>query len=184
MRFLKQDLFFSVKNIFRFFLINKYGLFYNSFEIPFLKILFIYFKIFNLKDLDDVRGFNYAYFIGFFFGRNAFFSKNSSIFHLNVTFYSYKVYSFFFSQDIFFPLSFFVNDVLTCSFSDFFFFKSFSWKGFFFYFRFSDMNIFLEKKTNQGFYNLKDFIRFKLVFTGIAKLLLFYCCLVLKILFS
>jgi hypothetical protein len=29
------------------------------------------------------------------------------------------------------------------------------------------MNIFLEKKTNQGFYNLKDFLRYKLVFTGI-----------------
>lgn len=28
------------------------------------------------------------------------------------------------------------------------------------------MNIFLEKKTNQGFYNLKDFLRFKLFFTG------------------
>lgn len=28
------------------------------------------------------------------------------------------------------------------------------------------MNIFLEKKTNQGFYNLKDFLRLKLFFTG------------------
>jgi len=28
------------------------------------------------------------------------------------------------------------------------------------------MNIFLEKKTNLGFYNLKDFLRFKLFFTG------------------
>lgn len=126
MFFLKQDLFFSFKNVFRFFLINKFGLFFNSFQIPFLKFLFIYFKIFNIKDLDDVRGFNYSYFLRFFFGKTAFFSKISSVFSLNVTFFSYRVYSFFFSQDIFFPLSFFVNEMLIHSYNEFYSFKSFS----------------------------------------------------------
>lgn len=166
MRFLKPDLFFSYKNVIRFFLIHKFGFFFNSFEIPFLKFLAIHFKIFNLKDIDDVRGFNYSYFIRFFFGRSSFLTKIFSVFHLNITFFSYKVFSFFFSHDIFYALSFFINDVLINSYNEFYSFKTFSWKGFFFYFRFSDMNIFLEKKTNQGFYNLKDFLRFKLFFTG------------------
>lgn len=126
MRYSNPDLFFFYKNIIRFFLINKQGSFLNSLEIPFLKFLAIHFKVFNLKDIDDVRGFNYAYFIGFFFGRNAFLTRLSSVFHLNVTFFSYKVFSFFFSQDTFFALSFFINDVLIHSYNEFYSFKTFS----------------------------------------------------------
>jgi hypothetical protein len=36
------------------------------------------------------------------------------------------------------------------------------------------MNIFIEKKTNIGFYNLKDPLRFKLFFTGMIFYLLLY----------
>jgi hypothetical protein len=175
MNFLQQDFFFSYKNVFRFSLVHRFGLFYNSFQIPLLKSLKIFFKVFNIKDLDDVRGFNYAYFIRFFFGRVSFFTKSFSVFHLNITYFSYTVFCFFFSQDVFFPLSFFINDILIYSYRDFYVFKSFCWKGCFFYFRFFDMNVFLEKKTNLGFYNLKDFLRFKLFLTGILYCLQLYC---------
>jgi hypothetical protein len=66
MFFLQQDLFFSYKNVFRFFLVQRFSLFLNSFQIPLLKTLKIFFKVFNIKDLDDTRGFNYAYLFVFF----------------------------------------------------------------------------------------------------------------------
>ena len=120
------DLFFFYKSLLRFFLVQKYGLFFNVSQIPLLKKLVIFFNIFNIIDFDDVRAFNYSYFIGFFFGRYAFFSKISSIFHLNITYFSYKVFCLFFFQDAFYPLAFFVNDVLVLSYNDFYVFKSFS----------------------------------------------------------
>lgn len=104
-----------------------------------MKTLLVFFKVFNIEDFNEVRGFNYPYFIRFFFGRSCFISKISSIFHLNVNYYSYNVFFLFFSQDVFFPVSVFLNDILVRSYSDFYNFKSYSWKGFFFYFRFTDM---------------------------------------------
>jgi large subunit ribosomal protein L14 len=130
--FLRQlDFFFFFKNILRFLLINKYGLFLNVNSFPLIKKLIVFFSIFNIIDFDDVRAFNYSYFIGFFFGRFSFFSKASFIFHLNVTYFSYRVFCLFFSQDVFFPLAFFINDVLVLSYRDFIISKFFLGKGIF-----------------------------------------------------
>ena len=126
----------------------------------------VFFKVFNIEDYNEVRGFNYPYFIRFFFGRSSFISKISSIFHLNIHYYSYKAFFLFLSQDVFFPLSMYINDILMRSYSDFYSFKFYSWNGKYFYCRFTDMNIFLDRKSNIGFYNLKDPLRLRLFFSG------------------
>lgn len=60
------DLFFSYKFVFRFLLMNKYGLFFNTNQLPKLKQLIFFFDIKDITNLDDKRSLNYAYFIRFF----------------------------------------------------------------------------------------------------------------------
>lgn len=92
----KYDLFFSYRYVFRFLLLNKYGMFLNTNQIPFFKKLVIFFDSNYIKDLDDTRALNYFYFVRFFFGRNAVFYKINSTFHLGTVFYFYRVFVGFF----------------------------------------------------------------------------------------
>ena len=175
---LKNDLFFSYKSVIRYLLINKYGFFINTNQLPFLKKIVIFFNIYNLIDLEDSRSFNYAYFFRFFFGKRSFFTKSINIFHLGVNFFSFSVQCFFYKSFSFFPLHFFLNDVLAVTDKQFFKFNFYLGSISFFLFSFYDMSIFIEKKTNIGFYNLKDPIYYKLFFTGtdvIASFLLVKC---------
>lgn len=115
--------------------------------------------------MHDKRSLNYFYFIRFFFGQQAFFTKVSFSFRLGVFYYSYKVFTFFLNNSCFFPLALFANDFLGFSSNDFFFFKCYNPKGSFFL-KFTDMSIFLEKKNNLGFYYLNDPLQFKIFLTG------------------
>lgn len=161
----KLDLFFSYKFVYRFLLINQWGLFVNTYQLPIFQKLIIFFRIYSLTDLDDVRSFNYVYLIRFFFGKKAFFRKYFTKFHLGVTYFSFIVNCFFFKEHSFFPLGVFINDFLFFS-SDQYFFSSLFYSGKFFSFWFTDMNIFIEKKTNVGFHNLKDPLGFSLFFSN------------------
>lgn len=93
-----MDFLFSYKNVYRFLLINQWSSFFNTNQLPFLKKILVFFKIYNLTDLDDVRSFNYAYLIRFFFGKKVFFHKYSTRFHLGIHYFSFSVNCVFFNQ--------------------------------------------------------------------------------------
>jgi len=60
------DLNFVNKNLFRFLLIQQWGSVINNYQIPFFNKLFLFFKIYNIIDLDEVRTFIMPIFSDFF----------------------------------------------------------------------------------------------------------------------
>lgn len=163
--FLQSDLFFSYKHTLRFLLIHKCGYFSNTFQLPNIKYLYLYFTLNDITDIDDVSSFNYFYLFKFFFGRKAFFSKVVSVFHLGITYFYFNVFCFFYKNICFYILSFFSNELLAHS-SNFHIRKSIpNLANGLFIFKFFDLNLFLEKKTNVGLYNLNHNLNLKFVFT-------------------
>lgn len=161
---LNPDFFFLYKNCFRFLLIHKTGYFTNTFGLTKLLSLNLFFSLDGIVDLDDVSSFNYFFLFKFFFGRKAFFSKITSKFHLGVTYFYFSIFSNIFSNYKFFLLSVFVNDLLSFSNKSFLQNSLPSLHSNVFYFKFLDLNIFLEKKTNVGLYNLKNSLNYKFTF--------------------
>lgn len=147
-------------------MINKYGLFLNTNQIPVLDSSLIFFDVKNIKDLNDMRALNYNYLIRFFFGKHASFLYITSKFHLGITFFNYRIFAFFPMIFAFFCVGLFVNDLLGCTSRDYFSYKVFSSSGRYFLFIFKDMNVFLERKNNLGFYFLKDFLNLSLILKG------------------
>jgi hypothetical protein len=160
---LKVDFFFSYKYVLRFVLIQQYGFFFNTFQIPFLKNLLIFFSINDLEDLDDARSFNYFYLFKFFFGNKSFFTRFRSFFSLGKTYYSFNIQSFFSGRFCFFPLFFLINDLLALTNSNHYkiFYLAFDSVSFSFF----DLNLFLEKKTNVGLFSLRDCLNFRFIFS-------------------
>ena len=165
--YLQSDFSFSYKHTLRFLLIHKCGYFFNSFELPKLNYTYLFFTLNDIVDLDDVSSFNYFYLIKFFFGKKSYFTNTTSIFHLGVTYYYFKVFCFFFKNSKFYTLAFFSNDLLPLS-SSFHVKQSIIdlHKGLFI-FKFFDLNLFLEKKTNVGLYNLNHNLNLKFKFSCI-----------------
>jgi hypothetical protein len=92
-------------------------------------------------------------------------------FHLGVHYYKFKIFCFFFKTEAFFPLVVFTNDILSLS-SGQFFSSSVPLKGEIFNFFFHDSSVFIEKKTNIGFYNVRGIMGFQLSF---SNFFFFFC---------
>jgi len=152
------DYFFNYKFAIRFCILHKLGLISNNFSIPFVEKIVLYFSLKDLETLDDARIYNYSYFFRFFLGQRSFFSGYKSFFNLGKTTFSVKVQLILSKSDIFGSLLFFSNDVF--SFMDLSYVSAkFSKKKnnlYLFSYTIKDMNIFVEKKTNVGLFNLKD----------------------------
>lgn len=160
------DYFFYYKFVCRFLLMNKNGSFLNTNQIPEISHSIIFFDIKGIRDLDDLRSLNYFYLVNFFFGKRASFIDLSSEFHLGLTFFHYRIFTSVGSIETCFSLGLFVND-----------FYAFTSRGYFAYniynptchsivFNFKDMNLFLEKKNNMGFYFLRDSVKLNLIIKG------------------
>lgn len=164
---LKVDYNFTYNNTLRFMLIQKFGFFSNVMEIPVVQSLIIFFNIRDLEDLDDTCIYNYFYLVRFFFGKKCYFKKYSYFFNLGRYFYSFTVQTCFNVREVYFPIFFFVNDLLMfTSKSNFKVLHQFTLNKNIFIIPFFDMNLFLEKKTNLGLYNLKNYINFKFFIKG------------------
>lgn len=79
---LKFDYFFFTKYILRTILFNKIHTITNTYTIPFINKLKIFFSLSNIVDVDDVQIYNYLYLFKYFLGRRAFLTKRTSIFNL------------------------------------------------------------------------------------------------------
>lgn len=72
-------------------IINKYGLFENSYQIPKLIKIIYTFRLYKIEDLDDVQIYNYLYYFKFFFGGIGYLTKYKSYFNLGVWTYILRV---------------------------------------------------------------------------------------------
>jgi len=54
----------------------------NTYNIPFISKLLLFFSLANIEDIHIVSAYNYAYLFRFFFGRKACFSRFKSFFSL------------------------------------------------------------------------------------------------------
>lgn len=88
-------------------------------------------------------------------------------FHLGIHYYKFKIFCFFFKSECFFPLVVFISDILSLS-NDQFFFSGMPLTGKFFIFFFNDPSVFIEKKTNIGFYNIRGAMGFQIFFSNFS----------------
>jgi len=174
------DLYFHYKNVGRFLLIQKLE-YLNNLNlnlIPCLKKKMLYFELVNIQIANDIRMSNYFYLLNFFFGKKAFFAKFDKIFRLNIWYFSFLILIYLRKYAAYFPIYFFFNDVYPYISKHFLEIELYNTS---ILFRILDMTLFLEKKTNVGFFNLKDPFCFRFFHNNIDRVLLFK---VLKLYFS
>lgn len=158
------DIQFTYKNTIRNILINNFGFFENTFEIPEIARISALIKIRHLEMLDDPKIFNYFYLFKFFFGVKPYYSKIASTFNLGTTRYYFDIKYIFNKEQNYFMLSFLINDILGSTnirnykIQEINMYNKYSYNVL--SIDFFDMNSFLEKKTNPGLYNLIDFLTF------------------------
>jgi len=160
------DYYFTYKYVLRNLLINKLHSLKNTYSLPYLKKLIIYIPLSNINDLNSREGYNYFYLFKFFFGKRAFINKFKGYNNLGVWTYSLKIQIVLNKKEIYYSLFFIINDIF--SYIDYnhissgIFSKSFN----IFYIVLKDLNIFSEKKTNLGLFNLKSNLNFNIFING------------------
>lgn len=175
------DLYFHSLHITRFLLNTRLPLL-NTHAVPGLAKLTLYFSLRNLSTLEDPSVYNYFYFFRFFLGRKAYVTAYKTFYSLRVTYYSFDICITLNKKKAFFPIAFYVNDVhrfLSLRGA-----KSFFTSPLCYTIRINDMNLFTERKTNLGLYNLKHSLNYRFflcngdflssqIFLDSLKLLLF-----------
>lgn len=162
------DFFFNNKFSSRHYLIHKLHSVHGAL-LPHIIDLVLLFSLRDLETLDDVRLYNYFFFFKFFLGVRPIFSGYKSKFHLGKTTYSIKVQlmGFVYAFDI---LYFFSNDVfalLDKSYLSTMYYRK--RKSHQILYILKDMNLFIEKKTNIGLFNLKNSLNISFVFASNNK---------------
>ena len=152
------DLYFHYLNITRYMLAQRL-IFTNTFSLPYLSKLFLFFSIVNSNTLEDTVIYNYFYLFRFFLGKKAFINNYRSFYSLRVTYHSFDICVNLRHSAAFFPICFYVNDLH----------RFLSLKGYRHYFlnnfcysiAIEDTNLFTERKTNLGLYNLKHSLNYR-----------------------
>jgi hypothetical protein len=158
---MSSDFFFTYKNVLRYILMNKLDFLYSCFNLPFLEKIILYFFFNKSLSLDYSSFFNYAYLFRFFFGKKAFFTKVNSVYSFSKSFHSFSIQAFFEGKRLFSSIYFLTNDIFP------FVTKSNLRKhyingfNYLFLVLLFDLNIFPEKKTNSGLFDLRDSLGFK-----------------------
>jgi hypothetical protein len=167
------DFYFHYKYISRFLLLEKIGGFYkNTYTFPKIINLNTYFIIKNLVDFQNLKSSNYYFFFKYFFGKKAKFVNYKTRFALNVLYHNFYIQLIFAKKDLYIFINFLFNDILPfCN-------KRYIIINFknSINFKILDMNIFLEKKTHVGFFNLKEPLNMRFLSYGskIEKRNLYY----------
>ena len=157
------DFYFHYLHISRF-IINNRVAFSNTHCVPYLAKLVLFFSLLNLTIVEDTSIYNYFYLFRFYLGRKAFIINYRSFFSLRNTYYSFDICISLRKQALFFPIAFYVNDLH----------RFLSLKGYHSYFINSfcyaliikDTNLFTERKTNLGLYNLKHVLNYRFYITN------------------
>jgi hypothetical protein len=159
-----KDLSFHYKNVCRFLLIQKIGyLTLSTHLVSEIAKVVVFFSVKDLVDFEDLRDSNYFFLLKFYFGRRAFVLNYRTEFSLNILYHSFIIQFISKGADVYFPINFILNDFKFCLTK-----KSFDISRHRKTLRFKvlDMNIFLERKTNVGFFNLKDKLNLRFFCSG------------------
>jgi hypothetical protein len=79
---LQLDYHFTYKHTTRLLLLHKLNYKNNTYNLPIINKLIFFFALRKLEDLDSAEIYNYLYLFKYFFGKNAFLTKNKSYFVL------------------------------------------------------------------------------------------------------
>jgi hypothetical protein len=104
------DLYFHYLTVTRFLFSTRLS-FNNTYTIPYLSKLTLFFSLKNLSTLEDPAVYNYFYLFRFFLGRKAFVTHYSSFYSLRITYYSFDISISLRKANAFFPINFYVNDL-------------------------------------------------------------------------
>jgi hypothetical protein len=154
-----KDLQLHYRHVCRFLLIEKAGRYtLSTLNVSRLSKVAAFFSIKNLVDLDDLRNSNYFFLLKFYFGRRAFILNYQTKFSMNTLYHSFIIQLICEGHNLFFPIIFLLNDFKFCLSP-----KSYTVARYhnILNFQVLDMSIFLERKTNVGFFNLKDTLNVK-----------------------
>ena len=164
---LKTDYNFFYKYVVRSILFNKLNNITNSYSIPYINKLVLFFSISKIEDIDHVRGYNYAYLFKFFFGKRVFLTRKRSFFNLGKWTYSFNVSIILRNFSIYEQIFYLVNDLLPRIDRSYLNFGIFSKDSKIFYLVIKDLNVFSEKKTNLGLFFLENNLNFHIFCCGV-----------------
>ena len=154
---LSLDFFFHYKNIIRFIFCKRFFIL-NSYLLPSLSKLLIFFNILNLDDISSLSISNCFYLIKYFFGRRLFIVKFVTKFNLGLYYVNFFLESIIRNLDMYFYISFLISDIFPFLTFDYI---SLILKNKYLNIILKDMSFFSEKKNNVGFFNLKDSLNIK-----------------------
>jgi hypothetical protein len=171
------DYFFSYKYVLRHILINQLGEVSNTYRLPLLHEVKVFFLVRGLEFLSHPRAFNYLYLSYFFLGAIPFLQEFNSTFDFGRSFHDYKI-TCSFVKNCYSIIFFLTNELLyVTNKNNYSIYDNYFSKGFqSFCLSYFDMNLFLEKKTSIGLYNLEDYLNFRFYIkclTGESGLMLF-----------
>jgi len=163
------DYFLNTKSISSFLLMHKFHCFKDSVSTKIERIN-LYFFLKDIITLEDARIYNYFYFFKFFLGITAFFSGYKSFFDRGKTTFDIKIQALATKSNIYKVLLFFSNDVLSLLDTSYLSFSITQKNKHFFVANYvlKDMNLFTEKKTNVGLFNLQDVLVMKINIIAIS----------------
>lgn len=164
---LEVDFKFFYKNVVRFILLNKLNNLTNTYSIPLINKLLLFFPLIKIEDIDHVQSYNYVYLFKFFFGKKAFFTRQKSFFNLGKWTYSFNVGISFQNSNLYEHVFFLINDLLPYIDSSFLKFGVYSKEFNIFYFIIKDLNVFCEKKTNLGLFFLESSLNYQIFCNGV-----------------
>lgn len=162
------DLFFTYKYTLRFLLMQKLNKNCNTYNIPNITKIILFFCLKKFEDLDNVEVYNYFYLFKYFLGKKAFLSKIKSQYSLGKWYYNFNVKIIIHKpKDIYVLLFFFINNIIK-NIDNTYINKGFLSKNLnIFFIIIKDMNIFSEIKTNLGLFNLKNPLNINIYFLGV-----------------
>lgn len=160
------DYSFTYKHVLRNLLINKLYSLKNTYSVPNIKKMVIYIPISNINDLDLRDAYNYFYLFKFFFGKRAFISKFKGINNLGDWTYSFKIQVVLSKKEIFHSLFFLINDIFSYIDQNLLSSGIYSKSMNVYYIVLKDLNIFSERKTNLGLFNLNSTLNLNIFLNG------------------
>ena len=157
---------FNYNHILRFMLIHKNSNITNSYIVPKIDKIILYFCLNYIENLDEAFIYNYFYLFRYFFGRRAFFTKSKVLFSLRKYYYTFDIKVLFTKKEVFFPIAVFLNEFQNILLPEYVGYFSYSPLSSTFVIRLFDLTLFMEKKTNLGLFNLSHCLNFKFFIVG------------------
>jgi hypothetical protein len=160
------DYAFHYKHVSRFILLHQSAHIRNTYMIPTVDKVILFFSIRHWENLEDVSLYNYYYLFRFFYGKKAYISKYKVLFSLRKYYHSFDIKIFFTARDVFYPIAFFLAELNPLLVPEYVEFVTYTHNSGIFIIRIHDLTLFTDKKTNLGLFNLRHSLNMKFFIAG------------------